>query len=79
MVGGVPWGFVSVIEKCEENHCAGECETQLLVLLKMYEALREVICAEFTPVTQVSEFSQRIRSSAPVNSVCSAFQAKGNS
>lgn len=70
LVGGVPWAFVNVIEKCE---------TQLLVLLKMYETLGEVICAEFIPVTLVSEFRQRIRGSALLNSVCSAFQAKGNS
>lgn len=71
-------GFVSLIEKCVENHCAGECETQLLVLLKMYETLGEVICAEFTPVTQVSEFRQTIRGSALMNSVCAMFQARGN-
>lgn len=31
-----------------------------------------------TPVTQVLEFSRRIRGSALVNSVCTAFQARGN-
>lgn len=60
-----------------EKQCAGERETQLRVLLKMYETLGEVICAESTPVTRVSEFRQRIRGSALVSSVCSAFQAKG--